>query len=110
MEIAILVWIICGIAAAVTASNRGASGCLWFGLGVLFGPFGLAFSFMAGNNRKCPACRKNIDEQATKYPYCQSDVSGGAKVVVPVPIKLCRARSGSIPAGASFCVYCGKGQ
>ena len=38
MEIFILLWVVCGIGAAVVASNRGASGCLWFGLGVLLHP------------------------------------------------------------------------
>lgn len=74
MEIAILIWIVCGIAAAVVASNRGASGCLWFGLGVLFGPFGLAFSFGAGSGRQCHACRKNVRQDALKCPYCQTDL------------------------------------
>jgi hypothetical protein len=74
MEIALLIWLVCGIAAAIIASNRGANGCLWFGLGFLFGPFGLAFSFGAGSGRQCPACRKNIHAEATKCPYCQSEL------------------------------------
>ena len=72
MEFFILIWIICGIAAAFIASSRGANGCLWFGLGVLLGPFGLAISFAAGNNRRCPQCQKNIDDNAVKCPFCQS--------------------------------------
>jgi hypothetical protein len=75
MEVAIfiLIWIVCGIASAVIASNRGASGCLWFGLGVLLGPIGLAASFVSGKGqRPCPFCRKNIHAEATKCPYCQS--------------------------------------
>src|SRR6266699_3456512 len=73
MEVAILIWIVCGIAAAVIASNRGANGCLWFGFGILFGPFGLVFSFAAGSDRQCPSCRKNIHEKATRCPHCQAD-------------------------------------
>jgi hypothetical protein len=42
--LAVMFWVICGIAAAFVASSRNANGCLWFGLGILFGPFGLAFS------------------------------------------------------------------
>jgi len=72
MQIAILLWVVCGIGAAVIASNRGGNGCLWFGLGILFGPFGLAFSFAAGSGRERPACRKNIHPKATKCPYCQT--------------------------------------
>jgi len=41
MEIPILVWIVCGIAAGFMASGRGSGWCLWFGLGFLLGPFAL---------------------------------------------------------------------
>ncbi len=83
MEIAILIWIVCGIAAAFVASNRGASGCLWFGLGVLFGPFGLAFSFAAGGNLwPCPVCRKKILEGALRCPYCQTDLRPRSQATV----------------------------
>lgn len=74
MEIALLIWIVCGVAAAIIASGRGANGCLWFGLGILLGPIGLAVSFAAGSGRQCPACRKNIHPEATKCPYCQTDL------------------------------------
>jgi len=46
----------CGIGAAVVAQSRGANGCLWFGVGALFGPFGLAFAFASGTG---PACSFN---------------------------------------------------
>jgi len=59
MEIAIIIWLICCIAAASIASKQGGNGCLWFGLGVIFGPFGLAFSFMAGDPQKCRFCTKH---------------------------------------------------
>jgi RNA polymerase subunit RPABC4/transcription elongation factor Spt4 len=72
MELAIVVWIFCGIGAALVAQSRGASGCLWFGLGVLLGPFGLAFAFASGTDRKCPQCRERIHPEATKCPKCQS--------------------------------------
>src|SRR5207302_4441172 len=69
------VWILCGIGAALVAQNRGANGCLWFGLGVLFGPFGFAFAFTSGSDRSCQACKKRIHLDASKCPYCQTDVS-----------------------------------
>lgn len=75
MEIAILIWIVCGIAAGVIASNRGGSGCLWFGLGILFGPFGLLFAFMAGDDRKCPHCKRGVAEGATRCPHCQGTIA-----------------------------------
>lgn len=68
------VWIFCGIGAGFVATSRGSSGCLWFGLGVAFGPFGLAAAFLAGERRRCPYCMKDIHPSATKCPYCQSSV------------------------------------
>ena len=47
--IVILIWLISGIAAAFFARRRGASGFVWFMLGFLFGPLGLACSFFAGS-------------------------------------------------------------
>jgi hypothetical protein len=78
MELAIVVWIFCGIGAALVAQSRGANGCLWFGLGVLLGPFGLAFAFASGTDRKCPRCRERVHPKATRCPKCQADlVSSG---------------------------------
>jgi RNA polymerase subunit RPABC4/transcription elongation factor Spt4 len=71
----VLLWVICGIAAGMIATGRNANGCLWFGLGILLGPIGLALSFMAGSNRKCPHCQANVHQQATKCPKCQSALS-----------------------------------
>ena len=76
MEIVlVLLWVVCGVAAGVIASGRNASGCLWFGLGVLLGPIGLALSFTAGSGRKCPQCQSSVHERARKCPKCQSALS-----------------------------------
>jgi predicted nucleic acid-binding Zn ribbon protein len=69
----LVIWLLFGIAAALVASSKGANGCLWFGLGVLFGPFGLLFSFFAGG-QKCPYCKKNIHREAIVCPYCQKEL------------------------------------
>src|ERR1700722_12861868 len=94
MEFAILIWILCGIAAAFIASSRRANGCLWFGLGILFGPFGLAFSFASGSGRKCPACQKHIHEKATRCSHCQADLTPNenrpsTSATVETPTKTC---------------------
>lgn len=39
-----IIWIICGVFAAVVASSKGRSGVAWFFLGFLFGPFALLAS------------------------------------------------------------------
>jgi len=59
------------------ASWRGGNGCLWFGLGILFGPFGLAFAFLAGEEqvpRGC--CQKKVSRKALKCPFRQTIYSG----------------------------------
>jgi len=101
LEIAIL-WVVCGIAASFVASGRGANGCLWFGLGILLGPIGLAISFGAGSAQKnCPYCRSRIHEQATRCPKCQADlVQTDASAV-------CEKCGAEVPAGDSFCGVCG---
>lgn len=81
MIFALLVWIFCGIGAAAVANTRGANGCLWFGLGVMFGPFGLAFAFASGSSASCNACRKHIHPEATKCPYCQTEVGKAGAMV-----------------------------
>jgi hypothetical protein len=74
MVLAVVVWIFCGIGAAIVAQSRGASGCLWFGLGVALGPFGFAFAFASGSSRKCPYCLERIHPEAIRCPKCQADV------------------------------------
>jgi hypothetical protein len=101
MELAILIWVLCGIGAALVAQNRGANGCLWFALGVLFGPFGFAFAFTSGSDRSCPACKKRIHLDASKCPFCQTDVSKTRKY----RCSKCKALN---EQGATACILCGE--
>ena len=41
MELLIILWLMCGITAAVIASSKGRSGFGWFFIGALCGIFGL---------------------------------------------------------------------
>jgi hypothetical protein len=68
----------------LVASGKGANGCLWFGLGVLFGPFGLLFSFFAGG-QKCPYCKKGIHSDAIVCPYCQRDLKNTKPKIFILP-------------------------
>ena len=72
MEIAVLIWIVCGIASAVIMDKKGKSGCLGFFLGVLLGPIGVLIA-LATTGRVCPYCRKSIPEKASICPYCQKE-------------------------------------
>src|SRR6185437_1944877 len=74
MEIAILIWVVCGIAAAIIASSRGAhNGAAWYLVGFLLGPIGLFMAFSAGSVKLCESCRSQIPEDATRCPKCQAE-------------------------------------
>lgn len=93
MELLLLIWLACGIAAGMIASNKGNSGCLWFGLGILLGPLGLMgaaltqrdpsrdreIGLMEGSLRLCPYCAEAINVEARRCRFCNSAVPPPAK-------------------------------
>lgn len=99
----IAIWLLFGVGASYVASNRGANGALWFFLGMLFGPLGLAMAFASGSSRRCPFCCERIHPNATKCPKCQSALPAGAEhpIVTTVTNTLGEAiRYNPLPAGA----------
>jgi hypothetical protein len=94
MEIGVLAWLLFGVVSAVVARKKGRSGCAWFGLGVLLGPFGLLLAFAAGPGegrviapseppsapKRCAACGEPIRQDAVRCRSCDEKAASSRKV------------------------------
>jgi predicted RNA-binding Zn-ribbon protein involved in translation (DUF1610 family) len=89
VEIGILAWLVFGIVSAFVARKKGRSGCGWFFLGVLLGPFGLLLAFSVSSRKapavapaearpmkKCPSCGEQlIPQEAARCVNCEERAS-----------------------------------
>jgi len=77
MDIAVIIWLVCGIAAAIIGSQKG-EGCAAFFFAFLLGPLGLLLAiFSSGNRKPCPYFKEKIHRDAVVCPRCRQDLSTG---------------------------------
>jgi len=69
MEI-LIIWLLFGIVSAVVASNKGRSGCGWFALGVILGPFGFILALVVPKNQEVVEKEAIQSGSMKKCPYC----------------------------------------
>jgi len=63
----------------MVAHRRGRTVELWFLAGLLLGPFGILFAFLAPSRLEadridCPYCTERIKPEARICPHCRSDL------------------------------------
>lgn len=80
----VLIWLLCGIVAAVIYSNKGRSGISAFLVGILFGPIGVILALVTpadtasqerkavqgGAMKKCPNCAELVKADANVCRFC----------------------------------------
>lgn len=115
----VIIWLLFGFVAMIIASSKGRTGCGWFILGCLFGPFSLVVAALpsltpppapptqphaphAGaeaDSRRCPFCAEVIRREAIKCRFCGSDVT---------PLPALPAKPTHKPVDSSFGYEIGK--
>jgi len=72
MEIIVVIWLCFAAVGAMIGSKKGCAG-EGFVLGLILGPFGVAFAWMmTGNRRQCPSCKNLVHKDALICPMCRS--------------------------------------
>jgi hypothetical protein len=68
----VVVWLCCGIGAAIIASNRGERNLTAFLVGLLLGPIGVLLALTGG--KRCPHCMSKIHAAANICPKCLREI------------------------------------
>lgn len=111
----VIIWLLFGFVAMIIANSKGRTGCGWFILGCLFGPFSLVVAALPslvtppaspaapiapppgpeGDSRRCPFCAEIIRREAIKCRFCGSDVT-------PLPALPAKPAHASIDSSSGY--------
>ncbi len=117
----LFIWFLFGLISAVVASNKGRSGCGWFLLGFLLGPFGLILALVISKKvnydriekpthdrvaeRECPRCQETIRADALKCKHCGRDLQTHSSQLI-----YCSNCGNKLGVNKNYCGYCGHKQ
>ncbi len=124
----VLIWLACGVAAAMIYSGKGRSGGAAFLLGLFLGPIGVllaaltpadpagqeAKALQGGTMKKCPNCAELVKAEAAVCRFCNHQFvtapivvpDGKATKVMKPGGAACSACDGYVRYDATLCKHC----